>query len=323
MRRTVLASSRLVAIALAVTALAGCRIILAPDRPAGGVDVGAGPSGAPPTVDVPYGPRLDQLLDLYLPDPATFSGPRPVIVWMHAGGFTSGSRKDPMPVAQYEVRRGYAVASVEYGLEPAHFFPTSVEDVKLAIRWLKHHAHDYGLDPARVIVAGYSAGAELAALVAVTPGQFTPPVIPDALVPYDDTVAGAFMISGGYDFVRLARSTNWWARMVAEDYLGCTDPGPVDLPLSCPPGRADAATVRNHLKGAAPPAFFVHGSNDPLFPPFEQQIPLAIEWAKAKGGSDAVWAQLAPESGHGIEIDAINLPMLDEFLDGVVTGRVR
>ena len=52
-------------------------------------------------------------------------------------------------------------------------------------------------------------------------------------------------------------------------------------------------------------------------------MPLAVEWSEAKGGDEAVWAQFAPDSGHGIHIEAINLPMLDAFLDGVAGGRLR
>ena len=81
--------------------------------------------------------------------------------------------------------------------------------------------------------------------------------------------------------------------------------------------------MMNNLHADLPPAFFVHGSEDPLFPPFEQQVPLAIEWGKAKGNEDAVWAQHAVGSGHGIDISAINLPMLDQFLDAVYFGRLR
>ena len=71
-----------------------------------------------------------------------------------------------MPIADHQVERGYAVASVEYGLSPDYYFPTPVEDVKHAIRWLKQNASVYGLDGTKIYVVGYSAGAELAALVA-------------------------------------------------------------------------------------------------------------------------------------------------------------
>ena len=316
-------SLRLVALALMFGAITGCRVIDPPSQPAGGVTLGSGPKAASPVTDVQYGTRDDQLLDLHMPNAKVFPGPRPVIVWLHAGGFTAGSRKDPMPLAEHQIERGYAVASVEYGLSPDYYFPTPVEDVKYAIRWLKYNAAEYGLDAKKVYVGGYSAGAELAALVAASPGDFTPPTLPKELRRVDDRVQAALMVAGGFDFTKLSESTNPWARGVAADFLDCDDSGDPAVPLKCPPGRASAATILNRLHKDIPPAYFVHGSEDPLFPPLEQQVPLAIEWGKAKGDEDAVWAQHAAGSGHGIDVSSVNLPKLDEFIDAVYFDRLR
>src|SRR5262249_48627308 len=113
-------------------------------------------NGGPRTIsNLAYGTRADQRLDLVLPPASKFLGPRPLIVWLHAGGWEYGSRKDPAPLPRYEVTRGYAMASVDYGLSPTYHFPTPVHDVKLAILWLKAHAAQYGLDPTNAFRAGY------------------------------------------------------------------------------------------------------------------------------------------------------------------------
>lgn len=110
-------------------------------------------------------------LDLYLP--ADGVRPRPLLVWIHGGGWSGGSRF-PAPGFATQLRnRGIAVASVSYRLtsqaaqwggEPV-VFPAQIHDVKAAIRWLRAHATEYRIDPDRVAVWGSSAGGHLAALV--------------------------------------------------------------------------------------------------------------------------------------------------------------
>jgi acetyl esterase/lipase len=110
-------------------------------------------------------------LDLYLP--ASGSVPRPLLVWIHGGGWSGGSRF-PAPAHALQMReRGFAVASISYRLsgqsalwggEPVAF-PAQIHDAKAAIRWLRAHAAEYSIDPARIAVWGSSAGGHLAALV--------------------------------------------------------------------------------------------------------------------------------------------------------------
>jgi acetyl esterase/lipase len=261
-----------------------------------------------------YGKRADQKLDLVLPPTDKFFGPRPVIVWLHAGGWAFGSRKDPAPLPSYEVARGYAMASVDYGLAPAYHFPRPVHDVKLAIMWLKAHAAQYGLDPTTVFVAGYSAGAQLAAFVAVTPGRYEPKNPPRSLQRFNDAVAGTIDISGGYDLVQLTHSQNLWARQVGSALVGC-QPTPLPAPLRCPAGVATAATVRNRLRPDAPPAFIVHAEGDELFLINQQEAPLAAAWSAERHGRD-VAVQIV-NGGHGVDIKQLNLPRINAFLDGI------
>jgi acetyl esterase/lipase len=270
-----------------------------------------GPRSLP---NLSYGKRADQKLDLYLPPTNKFFGPRPVIVWLHAGGWEFGSRKDPAPLPQYEVSRGYAMASVDYGLSPSYHFPTPVHDVKLAILWLKAHAPEYGLDPTTVFVAGYSAGAQLAAFVAVTPGRYEPKNVPRSLQRFNDRVVGTIDISGGYDLVQLTHSQNLWAREAGSALVGC-QPTPPPAPLRCPAGVASAATVRNRLRPNAPPAYIVHAEGDELFLIKQQEAPLASAWTAERHRRD-VDVQIV-SGGHGIDINQLNLPRIDAFLDGI------
>ncbi len=110
-------------------------------------------------------------LDLYLPS----SGPTPVplVVWIHGGGWSGGSRFPPPGFAAQLVNRGVALASVSYRLTSQAgqwggapvIFPAQIHDVKAAIRWLRAQAGSFQLDPTRFGVWGSSAGGHLAALV--------------------------------------------------------------------------------------------------------------------------------------------------------------
>ncbi len=130
----------------------------------------APPAGAKAHRDLAYvdGGHERQKLDLYLPEKS--DGPLPVILWIHGGGWMAGSKEQCLPLRAGYVERGYAVASIGYRLSGHALFPAQIEDCKAAIRWLRGHAKEYGLDPERFGVWGGSAGGHLAALVGTSGG---------------------------------------------------------------------------------------------------------------------------------------------------------
>ncbi len=117
--------------------------------------------------DVQYAQVGDQklLLDLFIP--ATTAKP-PLVVFIHGGGWRSGSRKDVFPL--FLAKNGYAVASIEYRLSQVAVFPAQIFDCKGAVRWLRAHAGDYGYDRSRVVAMGTSAGGHLAVLLGTSGG---------------------------------------------------------------------------------------------------------------------------------------------------------
>lgn len=148
-----------------------------------------GPGGPPPEwqppmadiswvkrkfLDVPYGnasPR--QCFDLYLPDEG--SGPFPLLIHIHGGGFAFGDKRDDhMDAYLTGIKQGWAVASVEYRLSGEATFPAAVLDCREAVRCIKSHADEFSIDPERVAVIGGSAGGNLAAMLGmnVPNGQF-------------------------------------------------------------------------------------------------------------------------------------------------------
>src|SRR4051794_32514286 len=99
--------------------------------------------------------------------PASAETPAGVVAYLHGGGWCIGS------IASFDTlcralanASGAIVASVGYRLAPEHPFPAAVEDAHAVVRWLAEHADELGGDPARLAVAGDSAGGNLAAVVA-------------------------------------------------------------------------------------------------------------------------------------------------------------
>ena len=109
-------------------------------------------------------------LDLALP-PRAGNELRPAIVIVHGGGWAAGSKTD----AVYQgllldyARQGYVTTSVEYRLTREAPFPTAVADVKCAVKWVRAHAAELGVDPDRIGAYGHSAGAHLVMMAALVP----------------------------------------------------------------------------------------------------------------------------------------------------------
>lgn len=115
-----------------------------------------------------YGSAPLQTLDFW---PAAASRAAPLIVFVHGGGWKRGdkvSATGPQKVDHWS-GAGYAFASIDYRLVPAATVEQQAADVAASIAWLRAHAASMGIDPARIVLMGHSAGAHLAALVGTDP----------------------------------------------------------------------------------------------------------------------------------------------------------
>jgi acetyl esterase/lipase len=132
-------------------------------------------------LDRAYGDDPQQQLDVYAPH-GDRRARRPAMVWVHGGGFASGSRQHPTlrKLALGSARRGYVALSVDYRIlsesgcevsEPGcrAIALQDLSDVQAAIRWLRAHADRYRVDTSRIAVGGTSVGGILAYLVGTNP----------------------------------------------------------------------------------------------------------------------------------------------------------
>ena len=142
--------------------------------------VAAAPTLAQPTFpDLAYATLGGRPLQLDLYIPATGSGPYPLVIWIHGGGWSGGDKAlGPGASALKLLPRGIAVASINYRLTSQAgqwgsfpvIFPAQINDVKGAVRWLRANAGTYNLDASRFGSWGSSAGGHLSALIGTSGG---------------------------------------------------------------------------------------------------------------------------------------------------------
>jgi len=263
--------------------------------------------------DVKYGeaPGKANLLDVYLPDPPDADGAplRPLIVWIHGGGWQEGS-KEGCPAINF-VPHGYVAASINYRLTQDGKFPAQIVDCKGAIRFLRAHAAEYHIDPKRVGVWGASAGGHLVALLGTTNG----------LKELEGTVGGNLDQSsdvqcvadwfGPTDFLKFleqseAAGNKVTAAIVApmiQKLFGGNIQEAHDL--------AVLASPIAHVSKDDPPFLIQQGDKDPLVPAAQSQT---FYDALKAAGVDAT-LEIIPGAGHGNGFGMVQIVKLAHFFD--------
>jgi acetyl esterase/lipase len=127
---------------------------------------------------IPYGPDPVQRLDLCLPAAKT-GALRPAVVMIHGGYWTVGDRGAYDPLCKGAAEQGIVAVTIDYRLandNPQNRWPAQLVDAQLAVRWLRSHAREFDVDPARICALGDSAGAHLAVFLAAldhtVPGDY-------------------------------------------------------------------------------------------------------------------------------------------------------
>ena len=148
---------------------------------------------------VRYGPEKRHLMDVYLPSRVV--APAPTVLFFYGGGFVSGHRREYRFVGQALASLGIIVGIADYGTFPEHRFPEFVEDGAKAAAFLHTALPEYGGDPNRLFVAGHSAGAYIAVMLASNPEYLSEAGVDQSIL------AGAIGIAGPYDFLPITNAT--------------------------------------------------------------------------------------------------------------------
>ncbi|HUS32617.1 MAG TPA: alpha/beta hydrolase [Kofleriaceae bacterium] len=202
--------------------------------------------------DVVYDDRLGEsgLMDIYMPDDA---GPHPAVLFIHGGTWRAGSKEHFRRGGARLARSGYVAASINYRLLPDGVFPNNLNDCVCALAFLRAHATEYSIDPDRIAVMGYSAGAHLTSLVALASDH--PELPTDCAAANGQPVAppaAAISASGPQDMVL------WWNEMDDKE----TVEGIFGGSLAEKPHAYDLGSPRYHVKAGAPPFLILHDALD-------------------------------------------------------------
>jgi acetyl esterase/lipase len=242
------------------------------------------------------------VVDLYLPpkgNAKTGAGPKPLIMYIHGGGWVGGHTRQSAVIADFPkllaslAAEGFVVASLEYRLSGEAAYPAQVQDARAAIRFLRDNATKYGIDPARVGLFGGSAGGHLTALTALSCGDATLDAKPGA-APGSECVQGAVSWYGVFDFAPLM------ARPGGDDagrrLLGCV--------AACTAEQIRRVSPVTYIDAKDPPFLLIHGEADKV---------VSVEQSRL--GEAAMKAAGAP-------VETIYMPGIDhsfEHADAAIT----
>lgn len=196
--------------------------------------------------DIAFGDDYYQKLDLYLPDEAALTGHDgnvPVILFCHGGGWTFGYKEWNGFMAPALIDLPAIFVSLSYRLAPENKFPAALDDVLTGLAWVFHNIEDYGGDPARLIMGGWSAGGALAALATVRRDLYAGHGLPD------DAIKACVATSCPYDH----RDENPLPGSTAER---------LQRQLFTRPEDAAQASAVAYIEGLRTPFFISHGEND-------------------------------------------------------------
>lgn len=272
--------------------------------------------------NVSYGPESHQHLDVYAPQ----SEPRGTIVFFHAGGWCCGDEDDVDALILSQIERGFAVVSVHYGLALEETAEEMNDDADRSIRWVKAHQGEWESQGKPVLVAGGSAGGNVALLMGSAPGVFVEPNLPSDLASVSPYVDGVISFAGPSDLRPYVDgkipSAGLDGQQLVEGYLDCSNRGSSKLGTSTPmPPCTEVRTLlfsplfwaSLHMWDSdLPPVYLGYGRNDALVPLSSQAIPIAEVWAMS-AGSASTWLDLA-NSTHDVTFE-LNAAAFNRWMD--------
>lgn len=215
-----------------------------------------------------YGADPRQKLDVYVPNNSPAGTRLPVVVFFYGGGWVDGSRGDYAFIGRAFAAQGFVAVVADYRLVPQVRFPAFVEDGALAVKWARDNVARFGGDPARISLTGHSAGAYIAAMLALDTRYLANVGVDPAIV------RAAALLSGPYDFFP-------FTELRGRDALGRW-PRPAETqPIS-------------FARPNAPPMLLMHGTADTIVQPRNSQS-LA---AKLSSLGASVELRLYPGKSH-------------------------
>lgn len=234
-------------------------------------------------------PQGELTLHFSLPVDWTASDKRPAIVFFFGGGWKNGSYVQFVAQSDYFASRGMVAASADYRIESVHHTKPDkcVEDAKSAVRYLRQHATELGLDPDKIVAAGGSAGGHIAACT--------------ALIDAFDAATDDTGVSAKPNALVLFNPALNIGELVLK-----RDPPPEEK------ARAEAITPNRFIRAGAPPAIMFFGSDDALIKGARQYL----DKAKPLGLRAELWTAAGERHGffNRAPWSLVTVKKADEFL---------
>jgi acetyl esterase len=218
------------------------------------------PPGIHAQVAIQYDPKDPHaLLDIYRPV-ALDAQALPIVFWIHGGGYIAGSRTDMENYARILAADGYAMVAVDYPLAPENPYPAPIIALNRALTFLSDNAGRMELDRNQFILAGDSAGAQLAAQIAllISSPAYAKAAGMRAGIERSQLL-GTVLFCGPYDAHAIVSeaSSSWLARTFVWSYFGSINP---------PASTLDTFSIAEHVTSEFPPSFINVGNVDALAP---------------------------------------------------------
>ncbi len=227
-------------------------------------------------------------LDLYRP--SNPSGPTPVLMMIHGGGWVQGTKEAQLLRGLPYLEMGWAVVNVTYRLVQVSRAPAAVEDCLCALQWIARNAERYNFDTSRIVTSGNSAGGHLA---------LTSGMLPPSTGLGRECVSGSFSGPPTSPSVEVAAVVNWYGITDVPDLIhGPNTKGYAVQWLGGLSNRAEIARLVSpltHVRRGLPPILTIHGDADPIVP-YEHAVRLhaALDDAGVPNELHTV-----PGGGHG------------------------
>ena len=192
-----------------------------------------------------FGPDPRHRLDVYVPDKTAAGVQLPVVIFFYGGGWVDGNRGDYAFAGRAFAAQGFVAVVADYRLVPQVHFPAFNQDGALAVKWVRDNVARFGGDPARIGLAGHSAGAYIAAMLLLDRHYLTDIGVDPAIV------RAAALLSGPYDFFpfteeRGRNALGQWPR----------------------PAETQPITF---ARPDAPPMLLIHGTADTIARPYNSE----------------------------------------------------
>ena len=245
-------------------------------------------------------------LDLYTPIGA--DGPVPVLVYYHGGGWVIGDRTGASLQLLPYLERGFAVANVSYRIEDEALAPAAVVDALCALRFVGLMGAEAGIDPARIVTSGHSAGGHLAMIVAMLPR--------DHGYTRECTTVGE-LFGGELADIRAAAVVNWFGiadvvdlldgphrQMYATQWIGGLQDGEA---------IARSVSPLTHVRAGLPPVLTIHGDADTVVP-YEHATRMKAALDAAGVPNELLTVEGGGHGGFGPERNSVHYERIWAFL---------